>query len=79
MEHLESIICLFFYGVDVKHILCDKSFHYVASINYKFSFADLQKKKEIQVKERLLPVKMFDTRKVLNIESWMCCRPLCLD
>ena len=64
----------------VEQILCDKSFHYVASIKNKIPFADLQKKKkEIQVKERLLPVKMFETRKVLNLESWMCCRPLCLD
>ena len=28
----------------VEQILCDKSFHYVASIKYKFPFADLQKK-----------------------------------
>ena len=61
--------------------LCDKSFHYVASIKYKIPFADLQEKKrrEIQVKERLLPVKMFETRKILNLESWMCCKPLCPD
>ena len=46
---------LFIYSVKawpLSTFLCDKSFHYVASIKYKIPFADLQQKKKGNTSER---------------------------